>query len=226
MHGLLLNWIYTLCFLGGLVNSVSFLEFSYTVSHFTGYVSKIAIGVGNKDYLQVITLFAIMFFFIAGAIISGLIVDGREFNLKRRYGFTILAIGVTLILLHIFFKKSFIFFYYLPFMVGLQNGLFISYKGVVVRTTHISGSITDLGVYIGHYLKGKKESKWKIYFCLFTILIFFLGSLIGLILSKVFHQKVFIIVGVLYIVVSIIYFHLRYRYRHILHITDENYALL
>ena len=42
-------------------------------------------------------------------------------------------------------------------MIGVENGLFVSYKGVVVRTSHITGSLTDAGVYIGHYLKGKKR---------------------------------------------------------------------
>ena len=54
-------------------------------------------------------------------------------------------------------------------MIGVENGLFISYKGVVVRTSHITGSLTDMGVYIGHCIKGKTEDKWKVFFCLFIL---------------------------------------------------------
>lgn len=108
-------------------------------------------------------------------------------------------------------------------MIGVQNGLFISYKGVVVRTSHVSGSLTDAGVYLGHCLKGKKEDKWKVYFCIFTVLIFLLGSFFGIEFYFLLQDRVFIVAGVGYIIIACIYFSLRHRYRHVLHLTDEHY---
>lgn len=223
LHNLLLNWIYMLCFLGGLINTVSIVKYSYTVSHFTGHISKAAINLGQGNILEVFKIFTIVVAFIFGSTISGYLVDGREFNLKRRYGYSMFILGSGLLFFYVIAKDTWIFFYYLPFMIGVQNGLFISYKGVVVRTSHISGSLTDTGVFIGHCLKGKKQDKWKVYFCIFTVLIFLLGSFFGIEFYYILNDRVFILAGVLYIGVAFIYFYLRHRYRHVLHLTDEHY---
>ncbi len=212
-----------LCFFGGFINTISIVKYSYTVSHFTGHISKVAINIGEGHFLEVIKILSIIFSFILGSTISGFLVDGREFNLKRRYGYSMLILGFGLLILYATVKDTWLFFYYLPFMIGVQNGLFISYKGVVVRTSHISGNITDAGVYLGHCLKGKKQDKWKVYFCLFSVLIFLAGSFCGIEFYFLLKDRVFIIAGIGYIAIACIYFSLRHRYRHVLHLTDEHY---
>lgn len=37
---------------------------------------------------------------------------------------------------------------------GLQNAMATTFSGAVVRTTHLSGMFTDLGIGIGHALRG------------------------------------------------------------------------
>ncbi len=54
-------------------------------------------------------------------------------------------------------------------MIGVENGLFISYKGVVVRTSHITGSLTDMGVYIGHCIKKEKLKISGKYFSVYLL---------------------------------------------------------
>lgn len=209
---LLLNWIYMLCFFGGFINTISVVKYSYTISHFTGNVSKSAIKLFNGDFMGVIEIFFIIFAFVLGASVSGFLVEGREFNLKKRYGYSMFLLGIGLLTLYFLAKESLLFFYYLPFMLGVQNGLFISYDGVVIRTTHISGCITDAGVYLGHCLKGKKEDKWKGLFCLYMVLTFFIGGLWGLQLYSILDDKVFVLVGVCYIGISGLYFYLRKKH--------------
>ena len=223
LHRLLLHWIYMLCFFGGFINTVSIVKYSYTVSHFTGHVSKVAINIGQGNLSEVFKILSIIIAFALGSTISGFLVDGREFNLKRRYGYSMLILGVGLLILYTTVKDTWLFFYYLPFMIGVQNGLFISYKGVVVRTSHISGNITDAGVYLGHCLKGKIQDKWKVYFCLFSVLAFLVGGFCGVEFYFLFKDGVFIIAGIGYLTIAFIYFSLRHRYRHVLHLTDEHY---
>lgn len=220
---ILLNWICMLCFFGGFVNTVSFAKFSYTISHFTGYLLKTTFYIETGKLTDVFKILLIMLSFLIGATVSGFLIDGREFNFKKRYGISILILGVVLLLFYFLFYDSPLFFYYLPFMMGVQNGLFISYKGVIVRSSHITGSVTDAGVYIGHYLKGKKEDKWKIWFCLFIILTFFVGGTLGFLTFATFKDRSFIFIGVGYIIVAIVYFYLRRRYINVLHLEDEHY---
>lgn len=209
---LLLNWIYMLCFLGGFINVVSVVKYSYTISHFTGNVSKTAIKIASGHFLDVVTMVLIMVFFMLGSTVSGILVEGREFNLKKRYGYSMFLLGIGLLLVYFLAGNTIIFFYYLPFMLGVQNGLFISYDGVVIRTTHISGCVTDAGVYLGHYLKGKTEDKWKGIFCLFMIGAFFIGGLFGASLYFILYDKVFIVIGICYLGISAVYFYLRQRH--------------
>lgn len=213
---LLLNWIYMLCFFGGFINTISVVKYSYTISHFTGNVSKTAIKIAQGDFLEVLKIFFIVVCFVLGSTVSGFLVEGREFNLKRRYGYSISCLGLGLLILYSVARNSFIFFYYLPFMMGVQNGLFISYDGVVVRTSHISGSVTDAGVFLGHCLRGKKEDKWKGLFCLYMILTFLFGGFLGVECYALLKEKVFILAGVGYIGIAGIYFYLRQRYQNVL----------
>jgi len=37
---------------------------------------------------------------------------------------------------------------------GLQNAMATTFSGAVVRTTHLSGMFTDLGIGLGHLLRG------------------------------------------------------------------------
>jgi uncharacterized membrane protein YoaK (UPF0700 family) len=45
---------------------------------------------------------------------------------------------------------------------GLQNALATSYSGAVVRTTHMTGIVTDLGVHFGHALRGEPVEWWRV----------------------------------------------------------------
>ncbi len=44
------------------------------------------------------------------------------------------------------------------FAMGLQNALFTNFSGAVVRTTDVTGLMTDIGLIIGHYVRGKEET--------------------------------------------------------------------
>lgn len=220
LNKLLLNWIYMLCFLGGYINAICIVKYSYTVSHFTGNISRTAINISHGNFDEIFKIFTIITAFIVGTIISGFLVDGREFNLKKRYGYASIVLGSGLLVLYLFFYDTLLFFYYLPFMIGVENGLFISYKGVVVRTSHITGNLTDMGVYIGHCIKGKIEDKWKVFFCLFTILSFMIGGFLGIEAFYLFKKKAFLIAAFLYIGVGVIYFFIRQRYQKILGYSD------
>ena len=220
LNKMLLNWIYMLCFLGGYINAICIVKYSYTVSHFTGNISKAAINISQGNFSEVFKVLTILIAFVIGTTISGSLVDGREFNLKRRYGYASIILGTGLLVLYSFLYDTLPFFYYLPFMVGVENGLFISYKGVVVRTSHITGSLTDMGGYIGHCIKGKTEDKWKVYFCLFTILAFMAGGFFGIKAFYIFKKEAFLIAAFLYIGVGLTYFTIRQRYQKVIGYPD------
>jgi uncharacterized membrane protein YoaK (UPF0700 family) len=62
---------------------------------------------------------------------------------------------------------------------GLQNAMATTYSGTVVRTTHISGMFTDLGIFLGHALRGLPVDTKRMRMCLLVISGFLGGGIAG-----------------------------------------------
>jgi uncharacterized membrane protein YoaK (UPF0700 family) len=63
--------------------------------------------------------------------------------------------------------------------LGLQNGLTSSFRGMAVRTTHFTGTITDLGLMIGRSRKHGIDG-WKAAILAVTLLLFLGGGVAGI----------------------------------------------
>ena len=207
----LLLWMCILTALAGVINAISIFGYNgTTVSHLTGLVSKVAINLSNGDFTGLWEVLRVILAFFAGAVLSGFITGERAFYLKKRYGFIIITIGVLIIIPYFLsIKYSVILF---AFVMGLQNGMVVSFKGVVVRMTHMSGNITDLGVYVGYKLRGNKNEKYITGLLpLVAILSFTVGGVIGVLLYGVIGNAIFLISAGVYILLGVFYFVLRYR---------------
>ena len=213
----LLLWMCILTALAGVINAISIFGYNgTTVSHLTGLVSKVAINLSNGDFTGLWEVLRVILAFFAGAVLSGFITGERAFYLKKRYGFIIITIGVLIIIPYFLsIKYSVILF---AFIMGLQNGMVVSFKGIVVRMTHMSGNITDLGVYVGYKLRGNKNEKYITGLIpLVAILSFTVGGVIGVLLYGVIGIAIFLISAGVYILLGVFYFVLRYR------CTDKNF---
>lgn len=207
----LLIWMCILTALAGVINAISIFGYDgTTVSHLTGLVSKVAINLSKGDFKGLWEVLRVILGFFVGAILSGFITGERAFYLHKRYGIIILTIGILIIIPYFLpIKYSVLLF---AFIMGLQNGMVVSFKGVVVRMTHMSGNITDLGVYIGYKLRGNKNEKYITGLIpLFAILSFTLGGVIGVLLYGAINNVVFLIAAGIYIFLGVFYLILRYR---------------
>ncbi len=208
---LLLIWMCILTLLAGAINAISIFGYDgTTVSHLTGLVSKVAINITEGNFEGLWGVLRVILLFFIGAITSGYITGERAFFLKKRYGFIILMIGVLIIIPYFLSIKYGVLLF--AFVMGLQNGMVVSFKGVVVRMTHMSGNITDLGVYIGYKLKGNKNEKYITGLIpLVAILSFTIGGILGVLLFGLIHNAIFFITSGVYIILGILYFILRYK---------------
>ena len=140
----------------GMVNAVGFLGFEHqAVSHVTGSTSQLGIALAHADWRSVGHLWGLLIAFALGAMLSGLIIQDSTLQLGRRYGVA-LALESALLLLAIpLFKQQQVWGALAAAMAcGLQNALATTFSGAVVRTTHLSGMFTDLGIGLGHLLRG------------------------------------------------------------------------
>jgi uncharacterized membrane protein YoaK (UPF0700 family) len=82
---------------------------------------------------------------------------------------------------------------------GMQNALATRYRGLVLRTTHITGLLTDLGQLLGMRLRGHPIEPWKITTPLLLALAFTLGSMGGALLNLKWHLPVTLLCGYAYL---------------------------
>lgn len=154
------RWVWVgailLACVAGMINVIGYLGFEHqAVSHLTGTTSLLGAALSQGHWQAVKHLWGVLIAFCLGAAISGMIIQDSTLRLGRRYG-VVLALESLLLFAAIpLFKQEQILGALLAAMAcGLQNAMATTYSGSVVRTTHLSGMFTDLGIGLGHLLRG------------------------------------------------------------------------
>ena len=139
-----------------MVNVVGFLGFEHqAITHLTGTTSQLGMALVQRDWRNVGHLWGVLIAFCLGAVLSGLIVQDATLRLGRRYGVVLLLESLLLLAAIPLFKQQQIWGALAAAMAcGLQNAMATTFSGAVVRTTHLSGMFTDLGIGLGHLLRG------------------------------------------------------------------------
>lgn len=200
-------WMCALTSLAGLINAISIRLFAITVSHMTGLISNAVISTVGGNFSHALWLLSVIGAYLFGAVISAYITGDRNFFVKPVYGYIVTAIGVFLFAgIHFLSHDGKMIVRLFAFLMGVQNGMIVSFKGVLVRMTHMTGYITDLGVYIGYKLRGlHKEDYWTGLVPLFGIVMFIVGGILGLWLFKRIDYATYDIASLLYIILGFIY---------------------
>ncbi len=88
---------------------------------------------------------------------------------------------------------------------GLQNAMITTFSGAVVRTTHMTGIITDLGIMIGESLRGRQFDRRKAKLFLFIFFGFLLGGVAGAALFVVYGLYTLVFPAMLAFATALIY---------------------
>jgi len=170
-----------LAFIAGTINTVGFLGFQHQgVTHLTGSTTLLGIAVATGDLTAVLRLLAVIGSFLAGCIFGGMLIQDSTLRLGRRYGVALLIESALLFVAVPFLHhQNSVGDYLASCACGLQNGMVSTYSGAVLRTTHVSGLITDLGIFIGHLLRGVPVDLRRTRMCLVLIGSFFAGATVG-----------------------------------------------
>jgi uncharacterized membrane protein YoaK (UPF0700 family) len=171
----------SLAFMAGIINAIGFLSFQHQgVTHLTGSTTLLAIAAAQGDLVVVLHLVAVAGSFIAGCIVSGIIVQDSTLKLGRRYGVALAGEALLLCLAVPLLEHGHNFgLYCASCACGLQNGMVSTYTGAALRTTHVSGALTDLGIQVGHVIRGMKPDRLRIRICVLLIAGFFFGACAG-----------------------------------------------
>ena len=189
------RWVWvgaiSLACVGGMVNVVGYLGFEHqAVSHLTGTTSLLGAALAGGDWRAVGHLWGVLLAFCAGAMLSGLIVQDATLRLGRRYG-VVLALEAALLVAAVpLFERGSIWGALLAAMAcGLQNAMATTFSGAIVRTTHLSGMFTDLGIGLGHLLRGMPLPTRRLGLSGLIIGGFLAGGVIGAWLFSLFQYR-------------------------------------
>ncbi|MEZ6004532.1 MAG: YoaK family protein [Planctomycetota bacterium] len=125
-------------------------------THMTGTGSQVGIALAGGETQAAFYWAGLLAAFLFGAALSGLLIASGTLQWGRPYGLALgleaLLLAIAIPLLHRGHNGG---DYLIAGASGLQNALATTFGGAILRTTHISGLLTDLGVELGHWLRRK-----------------------------------------------------------------------
>lgn len=146
------------------------------VSNQTGNSAASVLALAHGDFPASLRMAALVIAFFVGAAFSGFIIKDAHLKLGRRYGAALLVESLVILMARIIhFTDPFSCHLMLSLACGLQNAIATTYSGAVIRTTHLTGILTDLGVMLGEGLGGIPSPPKKVKL-LATILVGYLSG--------------------------------------------------
>jgi len=141
--------------IAGWVNAVGVLgAFHQALTHVTGTVTNSAIAFGDGDVDAGVRAGSLVVAFIVGATTAGVIIGTPEARRGSRYSLALVLEALLLVISFEFLMRgSIVGEHAAAAAAGLQNGLVTTWSGAVLRTSHVTGIATDLGLAVGHWLR-------------------------------------------------------------------------
>ena len=174
----------------GSVNAEGFLGFSVLTTNVTGHAALFAEKISLRDWRTAWVIAFWMLLFLGGAFVSSLIIG--VIGKHQRYSYLIpilieLGILISMPLIGTHYKNSLpgrqICAGCLLFAMGMQNALVSVISRSVVRTTHLTGTFTDLGIELAQLIRVRSADisalRSRITLRLVIILSFITGALTG-----------------------------------------------
>jgi uncharacterized membrane protein YoaK (UPF0700 family) len=174
----------------GIVNVAGFLSVQKLTTNVTGHFAYFVDEVFKLEFLNGLVYFLYIFFFFLGSFISSLLVEIIS-KKNADYVYIIPTIIECVLLFSaavfgplIISTNPDLLAFCLLFAMGLQNSLVTSISNAAVRTTHLTGLFTDLGIELSQlFFYRHKEQKGKlissIKLRLTIISFFFIGGIVG-----------------------------------------------
>ncbi len=173
----------------GIVNVAGVLALSTLTTNVTGHFAFFAEEAGRSEYQRALTFFIYILSFLSGAFLCGLLVEwALRRNPSRSHALPLILEIILLIVVSILFTESVITRQWLAgmllFAMGMQNALVTQVSKATVRTTHLTGLFTDLGIELAQlFFYRQRDQKGQLSQSIFLrmtiISFFFLGCVAG-----------------------------------------------
>jgi len=193
------HW-FLLSFNGGFINAGGFLATGRFVSHVTGFATLFGVDVMTSQVEAAIGILSVPVFFLMGAFLAGLLIDRPIYQRRKPHFDWVMGLSAACLFLAVLggemnrfgefgdglkLKHSYALLALLCLASGLQNAAITSSSGKSVRTTHLTGLTTDLGLGLARvFTFGLDPSRFQKevrvnYLRIGSILSFVIGSAVG-----------------------------------------------
>lgn len=196
-----------LALLAGCVNAIGLLGFEHqSVSHVSGTATLLGTELLDLPLQKLLHLTGILLSFLLGASISGFLLHGSALQLGRHYD-TALFIECLLLCVAslLLFSGSFYGHFLASMACGLQNAMATTYSGAIIRTTHVTGIFTDLGIMLGSLVRGEPLDRRKARLFVIIIVGFILGGTSGAFLYMQFVFMALLIPAIVCLMMAVTY---------------------
>lgn len=196
-----------LSFVAGIVNVAGFLAVQKLTTNVTGHFAFFVDELFKLNFWSGFVYFLYIFFFFLGSFVSSYLVELISQKTERNIYVFPTSIEIIILFLIGSFGRSLInensnlIACCLLFAMGLQNSLVTKISNATVRTTHLTGLFTDLGIELSQLFFYKEAGmKKKLYSSiklrLTIISFFFIGGITGGIFYAKTELKVLFIAGI------------------------------
>lgn len=168
------------CMAGG-INAVGFLGMHHqAISHMSGTVTVLSNELATGRFSLAVYAVVVVLSFFLGSVVSAVIIRESALKLGRRYG-VVLAIESVLLFAacRMLMTGNYAGDCLAAMACGLQNAMATHYSGAVIRTTHMTGIITDIGIAVGLRLRGVPIDGRRIRLYFLLLAGFFTGGILG-----------------------------------------------
>jgi len=179
------RWIiisgFVLAALAGLINAVGFLGVHHQVlSHMSGPLTILSNELARAKPTAAFNAALVILSFFGGCVLSAAIVGQGALKLHGRYGWVLILESALLFAAWRFLERG---RYggecFAACACGLQNAMVSSYSGAVIRTTHMTGIVTDLGIALGQRVRGESIDRRRAGLYVVLLAGFFAGGIAG-----------------------------------------------
>lgn len=214
----------------GLLNAIALGAFGFFPSHMTGNTSQLSSEVSSTDLRNILFFCAIILAFVIGAIIARMaVLWGIIHRVRLIFCQLVFVEGLLLTCVSLYeinfhhLSTNHEIIVILCGLMGIHNSTSTQLSGGRVRSTHITGTLTDAGIALSSvlvamlrrdYSKDTAVQKNQLKTHLITIFSFLTGGITGMILFRYFEFNAMLVVGLLLMSVamsSIITINIRVR---------------
>jgi uncharacterized membrane protein YoaK (UPF0700 family) len=179
-----------------------------STTHVSGTATRLGRYLATGDGYEIALNGGIILCFILGSFISGCFIPNQSFYFGSAYGKLFVFGSIVLILAsvaNILAPEEYWYDYLCAIAAGMQNGMVSRYSGNILRTTHHTGTCTDIGLFTGRRLVGNSDYIWKLRVLIALLLSFFFGSYVAGLTYPTFKKFQLLANVVFYFSVGLLY---------------------